>query len=74
MYHRERGQSAQEKPVPSPAEAYCSVRHHTGQGLNANSSNVPCIAIYLNVVSMTRGRTGHTDEIRQSASLGELTL
>jgi len=26
-----------------------------------NSSNVLCIAIYLNIVSMIRGTTGHTD-------------
>ena len=71
MCHMERGQSAQEKPVPAPAEAYCSIRHYTCQGCNAN---VLCIAIYLNVFSMLRGRTGNTDEIRQSASLGELTL
>lgn len=74
MHHLERGQSTQEKPVPTPAEAYCSIRHYTQQGLNTNSSNILCIAIDLNVVSMIRRRTGHTDEIRQSASLGELTL
>lgn len=59
MCHLERGQSEEEKPVLTPAEGYCSVRHYSQQGLNANSSNILHIAIYLDVVSMIRGRTGY---------------
>lgn len=73
MCHLERGQSEEEKPVLTPAEGYCSVRHYSQQGLNANSSNILRIAIYLDVVSMIRGKLD-TDEVRQSTSLRGFTL
>lgn len=47
------GQSAQEKPVPTPAETTQE------QGPDANSSNILYIEIYLHVFSMVTRRTGH---------------